>query len=243
MGSRDFFFSVSLHALILSATVITVPLTGKQMPFDEIIRVQLTAPAQVPGAIKPAPIQAPPEPVVEQVPEPKPEPPKPKPKEKPIDETPEKKPEKKEPPKEEPRPAAERTAEESNGESSGEQPSEGSGQIGQTDAPVGAGSPFAGATMDNSNFTYPYWFTQAFNKISSSFHVRGTFPPDIVCVIYFEVIRSGRVIELRVERESGYPDFDDACLTAVSRATPFPPLPREFTDEVLGINLPFKPPR
>ena len=62
----------------------------------------------------------------------------------------------------------------------------------------------------------------------------------IVCVIYFQVIKSGRVIEKRVEETSGIPAFDQACLQAVERSTPFPPLPRDFTDEIIGITLPFQ---
>ena len=32
-----------------------------------------------------------------------------------------------------------------------------------------SGSPFAGASVDNASFDYPYWFVQAFNKINFNF--------------------------------------------------------------------------
>ncbi len=102
------------------------------------------------------------------------------------------------------------------------------------------GSPFAGASIDNENFQYPYWFVQAFNKISSNFKVSTDLDGTVVCVIYFQVIRSGRVIESRVVKTSGVPAFDNDCLLAIERSTPFPPLPREFPDEIIGITLPVK---
>lgn len=253
MSSRDFVLSVVLHGLVIIVTVVSIPLAQKRsLPFGEVIRVQLTAASEMPGR-EPTPIITPQIPQAEpdQIPPEEPVIP-PKPIEEPAvipepEKEPEKKPEKKPEPKPEPQqqppdqtsqPAEDQPADEQTGGQSG-----GTAGDTQSEAPVGEGSPFGGATYDNPSFTYPWWFTQAFNKIASGYHVRQSFPPDITCVIYFEVIRSGRVIELRVEQPSGYPDFDDACMTAVSRATPFPPLPRDFVDEVIGITLPFKPSR
>jgi TonB family protein len=105
---------------------------------------------------------------------------------------------------------------------------------------TGAGSPFSGATIDNASFNYPYWFTQAFHKIQSNWRNPVAADGTVVCVIYFQVIKSGRVIEKRVEESSGIPAFDQACLQAVERSTPFPPLPRDFNDEIIGITLPFQ---
>jgi len=101
------------------------------------------------------------------------------------------------------------------------------------------GSPFAGATVDNANFNYPYWFTQTFNKIANNMRNTTNVDNRIFCTIYFQVLKSGRVIELRIEKSSGYPDFDEACLAAVERSAPFPPLPNDFIDEIIGITLPF----
>ena len=106
-------------------------------------------------------------------------------------------------------------------------------------AGTGAGTPFRGATIDNATFNYPYWFTQAFNKISGNFRNPVAYDGTLVCTIYFQVIKSGRVIELRIAESSGIAAFDDACLTAVDRSAPFPPLPRDFRDEILGISVPF----
>ena len=105
---------------------------------------------------------------------------------------------------------------------------------------TGGGSPFAGATIDNVTFNYPYWFTQAFNKILRNWRNPVAADGAIVCVVYFQVIKSGRVIESKVQVSSGIRPFDDACLRAVERSAPFPELPRDFRDEIIGITLPFK---
>jgi TonB family protein len=105
---------------------------------------------------------------------------------------------------------------------------------------TGEGAVFAGATISNANFDYPYWFTQAFNKILRNWRNPVASDGVIVCAVYFEVIKSGRVIAKRIETSSGIGPFDEACLAAVDRADPFPPLPRQFADEIIGITLPFK---
>ncbi|UCD62614.1 MAG: TonB family protein [Candidatus Zixiibacteriota bacterium] len=103
----------------------------------------------------------------------------------------------------------------------------------------GAGSPFGSATIDNASFDYPYWFTQAFNKIAGNFRNTVVIDGRVVCVVYFQVIRSGRLIELRVEQSSGIPAFDRVCTAAIEQSAPFPPLPREFREEIIGITVPF----
>ncbi len=245
MGSRDIIFSVSLHVLVVVATVVTMPLAQRNaFPHQEVIRVNLAAMPKgaglQPTPVQPAPVAEPPQ---QKAPEVK-ETPKPKPKETPI-ETQAKKTEKKTEKKPAAKPAEEtpKQAEESSGaseEDSEPSQSQGGGGQGEVNAPVGAGSPFGGATIDNANFDYPYWFTQAFNKIGVNFHNRVQYPGPLVCVVYFQVIRSGRVIQLEVRESSGVPEFDDCCLEAVSKSTPFPPLPREFVDEIIGISIPFK---
>jgi TonB family protein len=103
-----------------------------------------------------------------------------------------------------------------------------------------SGSPFAGATVDNLSFDYPYWFVQAFTKIQSNWINTVETDGEIVCVVYFQVIKSGRLMDARVETESGIEAFDQGCLGAIYKSAPFPPLPSDFADEVIGITLPFK---
>jgi TonB family protein len=221
----EILLSLALHAVLIFFTIVTSPFDIKRtQQYDDVIRVSLTAlpefAAEEPVAV-PTPVI--PQPAVEKMPEipiedpatlPEtvvPEKPKPKPKDK---------------PKTKPRTAG-------NGEKTMDQS--------QIETPAtGTGSPFSGATIDNASFNYPYWFTQTFHKIQSNWRNPVAADGTIVCVIYFQVIKSGRVIEKRVEESSGIPAFDQACLQAVERSTPFPPLPRDFNDEIIGITLPFQ---
>ena len=101
-----------------------------------------------------------------------------------------------------------------------------------------SGAMFAGATVDNEAFHYPYWFDLAFSKIHSNFRSPISSDATITAVIYFEVIQSGRVVLVRVEESSGIKRFDEACVLAINRSAPFPPLPRSFGEEIIGITLP-----
>lgn len=103
-----------------------------------------------------------------------------------------------------------------------------------------AGSPFAGATVDNALFDYPYWFVQAFNKINYNFKKTVPLDGSVICVVYFQVIRSGRVIDVTIKQSSGIDAVDRDCIAAIERSAPFPPLPREFRDEIIGITVPIK---
>ena len=102
------------------------------------------------------------------------------------------------------------------------------------------GSPFAGATVDNETFNYPYWFTQAFNKISRNFKRTVSIDGNVICVVSFEVLLSGRVENIKIVQSSGIPGIDRDCLAAIERSKPFPPLPDEFRDEIISITIPIK---
>lgn len=227
---RDIFLSLLLHLTVVLFTLLSSPFDSRKMiDYGDVIRVRAVAlpgfspaasgpdePVAIPKAIDDEPVEIPiDEPTA--VDEPKPVT---KPEAKP-------KPEKESPGTDEQAAADESAA------------SLGNGRAAEIDA-AGAGSPFAGATIDNASFEYPYWFTQAFNKMANNWRNTVVYDGSLVCVVYFQVIRSGRVIEVRVESSSGIPAFDKTCLLAVERSAPFPPLPREFRDEIIGITLPFK---
>ena len=220
----EIILSLALHGILILFTMVASPFDiRRSQDYDDVIRVSLTA---LPEFAAEEPVALP-EPVIPQAAEEQlaeipiedptslpetvvPEKPKPEPKEKPK-----------------PKPRSSGNGKKTDDEN-------------EIEAAAGAGSPFSGATIDNASFNYPYWFTQAFHKIQSNWRNPVAADGAIVCVIYFQVIKSGRVIEQRVEESSGIPAFDQACLQAVQRSAPFPPLPRDFTDEIIGITLPFQ---
>lgn len=230
---REILFSVILHLLIAAAAVISAPFDFKRPPEDQIIRVSLHAAVPM-ETITPQPIPTPTIPkAVEEDPV-----------EVPIEDlstTPEAKIEKpvEEPKKEPEKPKTDKPKQYQPRADSGDN-SQAGADSGSTEVKAGAGSPFAGATIDNASFDYPYWFTQAFYKIQTNWRNPVATDYAIVCVIYFQVLSSGRIFETRIESSSGISSFDDACLRAVERASPLPQLPKEFEAEIIGITLPFK---
>ena len=104
---------------------------------------------------------------------------------------------------------------------------------------LGPGSIFGGASIDNANFDYPYWFVQAFNKIERNWRNPVYAQQSLSCIIYFQVIRSGKIMEAKIEKSSGIDTFDRACERAVKMSEPLPQLPREFVEEIIGIHLEF----
>jgi len=227
--SRDIIFSAVLHIIFVGIVLVSSPFKLKgNVPFDEIIRVQLTAPSEIkpsePVALEPVSI---PEPVFDE----------------PVDipiSDPKTMKEAKLTPKEKPKPKKTESKPKTQKQTGNSQKSGNTNNGDSKEIKTGGGSPFAGATIDNASFDYPYWFTQAFNKIASNFRNTFLYDGTLVCVVYFQVIKSGRVLELRVENSSGFSEFDAVCIRAVESSKPFPPLPDDFRDEIIGITLPFK---
>ncbi|UCE25345.1 MAG: TonB family protein [Candidatus Zixiibacteriota bacterium] len=225
---REILFSLALHAVIFACAVVSSPFeTSTRFDYDDIIRVRAVSipdfspPSGEPPTMEPLAV---PQALPEEVPEIAIDDPatvaEPKKVEKP----------KPEPPKD------------SRGDRTAETQPTGSAGDGKKEVDVagsGPGSPFATATIDNASFDYPYWFTQAFNKIAGNFRNTVVIDGTVVCVVYFQVIRSGRLVVVEVEQSSGIPAFDRVCVTAIERSAPFPPLPREFLDEIIGISVPF----
>jgi len=104
---------------------------------------------------------------------------------------------------------------------------------------LSSGSKFGGASIDNASFDYPYWFVQAFGKIERNWRNPVFSNQPLTCIIYFQVIRSGRIIITEIEQSSGVAAFDGGCERAVSISQPLPPLPDQFAEEIIGIHLEF----
>lgn len=225
---REILLSLTLHLVVIAFAVLSSPFdTTRAFDYDDVIRVKAVAlPDFTPAAGQPVATEpvAIPQALAEDVPE------------IPIDDpttvNEPKQVEKPKPKPAEPKPKTNDT----------QTAPAGNGEGGKKEVEVagsGPGSPFASATVDNASFDYPYWFTQTFNKIASNFRNTVVIDGRVVCIVYFQVIRSGRLTELKVEQSSGIPAFDQVCLAAVERSAPFPPLPREFREEIIGISVPF----
>ena len=104
---------------------------------------------------------------------------------------------------------------------------------------LGPGTKFGSVAVDNASFNYPYYFVQAFGKIQRNWSNPVAANQPLSCVIYFQIIRSGTTLSHEIEKSSGVPAYDRACLRAVQAASPLPPLPTDFRDDIIGIHLEF----
>ncbi|MCP4704134.1 MAG: TonB C-terminal domain-containing protein [candidate division Zixibacteria bacterium] len=227
---QDLLLSFLIHFIIVIAMVISSPFKPKvNTDLGDVIQVNLrtfTAPAAAP---EPEPIEIPQEivadepvvttpeiaSVIEAKPIDKPKPEKPKPK--PIKNN-------------DYNPDALKEDKEQSGTKDGQK---------DVSENLSSGSKFGGAAIDNASFDYPYWFVQAFSKIERNWRNPVFSNQPLSCIIYFQVIRSGRIIKTEIEQSSGVDAFDGGCERAVNISQPLPPLPDQFADEIIGIHLEF----
>jgi TonB family protein len=242
--------AVLVHALVVVAAIILPRLSGPKPPLDfvDVTVVPAAAlgspppPAPTPAPTPPKPAAAPPEPataapvlpVEKPKPQPKPEPAKPEPPDTRVDPTTR--------PKVLPAPReilAQRTARETPPPPAAPAPTvppathpgTANGTANGT-APVGSSI----TNFDNPDFTYDYYTAQLLAAIDRAW----TRPPvadGAHAIVSFHILRDGSITDLAVRETSGFNNFDLSALRAVQNAAPFPPLPRGYHHDWLGVNL------
>lgn len=258
--ARSFLAALALHGLLL-AVVLLAPRLKPPPPPLEFVPVQII-PAQALGVRRPAPPRrktppappaetpAPEEPKAEAAP-PQPEPaddvpalpdPESDKKKKPADP----KPTPARPPEpSRPTPDKGETSREGSGKTeegtSGTAPGETGDQLGRRGGPRGnpLGSTAFGSEvggLDNPDFTYAYYLDRLLSLIDAQW-ARPAMGSGVKATIFFRIGRDGKMSDLQVEQSSGYNSFDLAALRAVQNAAPFPPLPRAYKHEDLGVHL------
>lgn len=224
-------------------TIIPAQALGVRRPASRP-KAEKPAPAKEPERPAPEPEKPEPAPEKEDVPvlptekkpEKKPEPPKPAPSEgprRPTDKPPET------PQKPEPKPpASSGTGTNPAGTAAQGTPDGEAGRRGSaTGNPLGTtafGSSIAG--LDNPDFRFGYYLDQLLSAIDSKW-VRPPLGDGVQATISFRIGRDGSLSDLQVAVSSGYNSFDLAALRAVQNASPFPPLPRAYRNDSLGVNL------
>jgi TonB family protein len=259
-------WSLVMHlAVVLGAAIASQRLEGSRLPAEFIdvslvtMPVQRTVASVAPPAPKepaPAPIarpgeapdvesaslipDAPPpssERVVPDVAEKPKEKPKPKPKPEP----------KKAPPREEkteepPRPSIRQSPVKEEESARQAQEAEGEGKAAQTGSGgEGTGSGIGEVRLDSENFRFSYYLSALRNKIAAHWAPAALEAGTVsrTAVIRFQIEKSGRLSEVKVETSSGNVFFDQAALRAVLAASPLAPLPREFGESTLGVHFEF----
>ncbi|MFQ5768491.1 MAG: energy transducer TonB [Acidobacteriota bacterium] len=96
---------------------------------------------------------------------------------------------------------------------------------------------FQGAT-----FGYAYYNSQLINKLRSNWQrplrPDGSSAP-ISTRVFFRIHQNGSVSNIRLDSPSASPELDRSALRAVQQASPFPPLPPQFTKDHLDLAITF----
>lgn len=113
--------------------------------------------------------------------------------------------------------------------------------------PGGGGAGVAGFSsqlqLDIENFEFSYYLVAVRNKVSSNWSPPaglGTQTTRARTVVYFRILRNGKVADAKTESQSGFTLFDQSALRAVLRSEPFPPLPGGFAAGSLAVHFGFE---
>ena len=94
--------------------------------------------------------------------------------------------------------------------------------------------------LENVKFPFSYYIKQIQNKISENWSWAQSYAGDFKTVVYFKIIRSGQISDIKIKTSSGNKLYDNICLRAVEVSAPFPPLPKGYADDWLGVFFEFR---
>lgn len=106
-----------------------------------------------------------------------------------------------------------------------------------TGSPTGAGA----LTLDVSDFPYAWYLRQVLQKVSVQWQRQNQIKePDQKPIVWVEIQRDGSIQTPRIDKSSGNALYDQAALRAVMEASPFPPLPEDWSKPSLRVKFRFE---
>src|SRR5947208_6988142 len=97
----------------------------------------------------------------------------------------------------------------------------------------------AAVSAFDADFPFAYYVEQLQSLIGANW-IKPDVPEGTACTVYFRILRSGQVTEVKVEQASTLSYYDRAASRAIYAANPLPPLPPEFKGDNLGVHLRFQ---
>ncbi len=104
-------------------------------------------------------------------------------------------------------------------------------------------APRSKGAVDLDDKSYGGYFIKMRERIDNVW----VYPPDAAqngksgtVALEFKIARQGHVLDVKIVKTSGYGILDEAIVRAVRGASPFAPLPTEFTKDVLTVTGTFK---
>jgi len=95
--------------------------------------------------------------------------------------------------------------------------------------------------LDNPAFDSPFYINLVLTKVNNNWlDPLPTTKAHLTVTVYFRILRSGKINDLKVENSSGSPVFDQAAVQAINLSEPFPPLPDDYKSDFLGVHFEFE---
>ncbi|MDI6783460.1 MAG: TonB family protein [bacterium] len=106
---------------------------------------------------------------------------------------------------------------------------------------IAIGSAGTGLATEGIPFPYPYYLVAVQNKVSENWQppAKTAAVREAKTVVFFQILRDGKVTDVQVEQSSGSTALDAAALRAVKLADPLPPLPQGFKEDTLRVHFGF----
>jgi TonB family protein len=93
---------------------------------------------------------------------------------------------------------------------------------------------------DSGNFPYPWYLAQVREALWSAWTGKMPSGGRMRATVRFVIKRGGDIKAVSVTKGSGNRLFDYAAEAAVQSSAPFPPLPDDFFEDTLAVNVEFK---
>jgi protein TonB len=102
--------------------------------------------------------------------------------------------------------------------------------------PTGSTAGVGALSLDASDFPYAWYLRQILQKVQGQWQRQNRInEPDQKPLVLVEIGRDGSVRAPRIEQSSGNQLYDQAALRAVIEASPFPPLPQDWSKPSLKV--------
>lgn len=106
--------------------------------------------------------------------------------------------------------------------------------------PTGSPSGVGALSLDASDFPYAWYLRQVLQKVQGEWQRQNQInEPSQKPLVFVEIQRDGSIRTPKIEQTSGNPFYDQAALRAIVEASPFPPLPQDWSRPSLRVMFRF----
>jgi TonB family protein len=106
--------------------------------------------------------------------------------------------------------------------------------------PTGSPSGVGALSLDASDFPHAWYLRQVLQKVQGEWQRQNQVnEPSQKPLVFVEIQRDGSIRTPKIEQTSGNPFYDQAALRAIVEASPFPPLPQDWSRPSLRVMFRF----